>query len=127
MTAPQWYAPIVIGAAVVLICFGFVAIRHFASREVEQVPDPVPSKVATNSLVGFSEQEIIEKYGPPSRDRPGYQALGMRDNPNMPSGAVRTLVFDDISGGTLWVWINQVSRDEWRCFESCWFAKSVRF
>ena len=87
--------------------------------------------VQTDTEVGRTEGEIRASYGQPNNDRPGYHPLALSIPPSLPHGSIRTLIFHlhgllHPEGGTLWVWL--VERDGvWVCFESCWFADSVRF
>jgi hypothetical protein len=87
--------------------------------------------VQSNTLVGRKEHQIRESYGQPNKDLREYQSLALYMPPELPPGPIRTLIFHPRGllhpeGGTLWVWV--VERDgEWVCFESCWYADSVRF
>ena len=87
--------------------------------------------VRYHRLVGRTESEIRRWYGSPDRDWPGYAPLAMDVPPSLPDVPLRTLVFHPRGlfhpeGGTYWVWL--ADRDgEWVCFQSTWFADTVRF
>lgn len=87
--------------------------------------------VVTDALVGQTESQIVRQYGAPTAERPGYHELGLQSPVNLPPGPIRTLVFYlgglwHLEGGTLYVWRHQQG-DDWVCFESCWFARGVKF
>jgi hypothetical protein len=87
--------------------------------------------VVNNALVGKTERQVTQNYGAPVKDTEGYSPLGRFRPKQIPSGIIRTLVFEPrglfhLEGGTLWAWFRQEG-DVWVCFESCWFADGVPF
>lgn len=87
--------------------------------------------VRNDTLVGMSEGQITEVYGPPLREWDDHTPLGHNKWLRLPTEPVRTLVFEPrglfhLEGGTLWVWLRR-DGDGWVCFESCWYAAGVNF
>ncbi|MBX9581544.1 MAG: hypothetical protein K2X87_14685 [Gemmataceae bacterium] len=87
--------------------------------------------VVTNALVGRTDGEIGREYGRPETDWDGYHRLGLKPPAGLPEGPIRTVIYSPrglfhLEGGRLWVWLRRAG-DGWVCFESCWFAGSVRF
>jgi hypothetical protein len=87
--------------------------------------------VVNDALVGQWEAEILNEYGTPVSDSPGYHSLGQYDPPSLPQASIRSLTFRPgilfhPRGGTLVVWLMQQD-GSWLCFESCWYADDVRF
>jgi hypothetical protein len=84
-----------------------------------------PIAVRNNELVGRAEGSITAEFGKPVEDHKGYEPLRIEPRA-IPAGNIRTLIYRDNNGGTLWVWLRDDGH-QWTCVESCWFADGVRF
>jgi hypothetical protein len=115
------FAIVAVAIALVLLYLGY--FDSCSTISAESYDDG--GEVITNALVGKKLAEIQAEYGDPAADEAGYQPLALQLPKRLPMRPIRTLIFQT-RDGTLWVWIQRCG-NEWRCFESCWFAKGVVF
>ncbi len=100
-------------AATVLVVMAVCVFAMLFSREYRP-------HLIENELVGWQLTAVVTRFGYPDTDLDRYEPLGTEPRAT-PTGPIRTLIYRDINGGSLHVWLNN-DGGQWTCFESCWIA-----